>query len=92
MARQLRVVIIGAGFAGWQVAQQLANSNFDVVLIDRQNYHTLTAASTNNMLRGYPANACSLFSIGYQATAGVNVPYKSACIRLASKSLPKGTN
>ena len=42
MVRELRVVIIGAGFAGLQVAQQLANTNFDVVLIDRKNYHTFT--------------------------------------------------
>lgn len=35
-----KVVILGAGFAGLEVAQRLANTAFDVVLIDRQNYHT----------------------------------------------------
>jgi NADH dehydrogenase len=40
MAKPDRVVIIGAGFAGLQVAQNLANTHLEVVLIDRQNYHT----------------------------------------------------
>lgn len=35
-----RVVILGAGFAGLQVAQRLANTDLDVTLIDRQNHHT----------------------------------------------------
>ncbi|WGV28124.1 NAD(P)/FAD-dependent oxidoreductase [Halotia branconii] len=35
-----RVVIVGAGFGGLQAAQSLANSKADVLLIDRNNYHT----------------------------------------------------
>lgn len=34
-----RVVIVGGGFGGLQVARRLRNSNFQVVLIDRNNYH-----------------------------------------------------
>jgi NADH dehydrogenase len=34
-----RVVIIGAGFAGIEVARGLGRSHADVTLIDRQNYH-----------------------------------------------------
>ena len=34
-----RVVIIGAGFAGMEVARGLGASQADVTLIDRQNYH-----------------------------------------------------
>jgi NADH dehydrogenase len=34
-----RVVIIGGGFAGLSAARQLAKAPFDVVLIDRHNYH-----------------------------------------------------
>ncbi|HRW05650.1 MAG TPA: NAD(P)/FAD-dependent oxidoreductase [Caldilineaceae bacterium] len=37
-----RVVIIGAGFGGLFAARRLAHSNVDVVLIDRNNYHTFT--------------------------------------------------
>ncbi|MBW4655294.1 MAG: NAD(P)/FAD-dependent oxidoreductase [Kaiparowitsia implicata GSE-PSE-MK54-09C] len=35
-----RIVILGAGFAGLEVALRLANTALDVVLIDRQNHHT----------------------------------------------------
>ncbi|MCC5605383.1 NAD(P)/FAD-dependent oxidoreductase [Nostoc sp. CHAB 5834] len=35
-----RVVIVGAGFGGLQAAQSLADSGADVLLIDRNNYHT----------------------------------------------------
>lgn len=34
-----RVVIVGAGFGGLSVAKALARSSFEIVLIDRQNYH-----------------------------------------------------
>ena len=36
---QPRVVIIGAGFAGLLLARQLAKDNFQVVLLDKNNYH-----------------------------------------------------
>lgn len=35
-----RVVIIGGGFAGINLAKTLANKNIQVVLIDKHNYHT----------------------------------------------------
>jgi len=34
-----RVVIIGAGFAGFTLAQKLLKSSFQIVLIDRNNFH-----------------------------------------------------
>ena len=34
-----RVVIIGGGFAGLYAAQSLGDSQFDVTLIDRRNFH-----------------------------------------------------
>ena len=33
-------MIVGAGFAGLETAQQLVNTAFDVVLLSRDNYHT----------------------------------------------------
>ncbi len=36
---QERVVIIGCGFAGLEMAKQLRKTNFQVVLIDKNNYH-----------------------------------------------------
>jgi NADH dehydrogenase len=35
-----RVVVVGAGFGGMQAAQSLAGAGVDVLLIDRNNYHT----------------------------------------------------
>ena len=36
---QKRAVIIGAGFAGLTLARKLADDDFQVVLIDKNNYH-----------------------------------------------------
>jgi NADH:quinone reductase (non-electrogenic) len=36
---QKRVVIVGAGFGGMMLAQKLIKSDFQVVLIDKNNYH-----------------------------------------------------
>lgn len=35
-----RIVVVGAGFAGLTIAQQLSKHDFQVVLIDKNNYHT----------------------------------------------------
>ena len=35
-----RLVIIGGGFAGINLVKTLANKNFQIVLIDKHNYHT----------------------------------------------------
>jgi NADH dehydrogenase len=37
--QQKRVVIVGGGFAGLTLARKLIKSNFQVVLIDKNNYH-----------------------------------------------------
>jgi NADH dehydrogenase len=35
----IRIVIIGSGFAGLRIARSLNNTNYEVYLIDRHNYH-----------------------------------------------------
>ena len=40
MASRPRVVIIGAGFGGLHAAKQLANAPVDVLMLDRNNFHT----------------------------------------------------
>lgn len=35
----MKVIIVGAGFGGLAVANTLKNSNLDVLLIDKNNYH-----------------------------------------------------
>ncbi|MCC6801312.1 MAG: NAD(P)/FAD-dependent oxidoreductase [Anaerolineae bacterium] len=42
MDRRPRVIIVGAGFGGLYAAQALKGKPVDVLLIDRQNYHTFT--------------------------------------------------
>ncbi len=37
--KQKRVVIVGAGFAGLTLAKKLATKFFQVILIDKNNYH-----------------------------------------------------
>jgi len=39
MGIQKKIVIVGAGFAGLRLAQDLENTDFDVLLIDKNNYH-----------------------------------------------------
>ena len=34
-----RIIIVGAGFAGLQVAKELKHSSFDLTIIDKHNYH-----------------------------------------------------
>lgn len=40
MLRYPRVVVVGAGFGGLQAAQSLVKAGVEVLLIDRNNYHT----------------------------------------------------
>ena len=43
MSQQLpRIIIIGAGFGGLFAARALANKPVEVLLIDRNNFHTFT--------------------------------------------------
>lgn len=42
MERKPRVIIIGAGFAGLYAARTLINKSVDVLLIDRNNFHTFS--------------------------------------------------
>lgn len=39
MKARKKIVIVGAGFAGLRLAQELNNTEYDVLLLDRYNYH-----------------------------------------------------
>jgi len=39
MKTRKRIVIVGAGFGGLQLAQDLENTGYDILLIDKNNYH-----------------------------------------------------
>ena len=43
MEKRTRVVVVGAGFGGLWAALELAKSPVDVLLVDRNNYHTFLA-------------------------------------------------
>jgi len=60
----MKVVIVGAGFAGLQCAQRLSGRPVDVLLIDRNNYHLFTpllyqvaSSLLNPSVIAYPARA-----------------------------------
>ncbi len=48
-----RVVIIGAGFGGLSAAKSLAKGSFNVVLIDRYNYHMFQPLLYQSQPRNY---------------------------------------
>lgn len=39
MGAQKKIIIVGAGFAGLRLAQDLEDTDYDVLLIDKNNYH-----------------------------------------------------
>ena len=39
METQKKIIIVGAGFAGLRLAQDLEDTQYDILLIDRNNYH-----------------------------------------------------
>ena len=49
MSKYTDVLIIGGGFGGVGVAQQLAKEGIDVTLVDRKNYFEITFATLRNI-------------------------------------------
>ncbi len=54
-----RVVIIGGGFAGIAFARKLANTNYQIVLLDRNNYHQFQPLLYQVSTSALEANAIS---------------------------------
>ena len=48
-----RVVIVGGGFGGLKLANKLRNSDFQVVLVDRNNYHQFSTTDLPNCFGRY---------------------------------------
>ena len=87
-----RVVIVGGGFGGLQCAKALRDKPFDVLLVDRHNYHLFTpllyqvascllspsqvAAPLRKVLRGAP-------NVRYRAGEVTGVDFTRRCVRLA---------
>ena len=39
MPSSKKIIIIGAGFAGLRLSQDLENTDYEVLLLDKNNYH-----------------------------------------------------
>lgn len=48
-----RVVIVGGGFGGLKLANKLKKSGFQVVLIDKNNYHPVSPVDLSGGFGGY---------------------------------------
>ncbi|GIW91877.1 MAG: hypothetical protein KatS3mg109_2309 [Pirellulaceae bacterium] len=57
---QPRLVIVGGGFAGLKLAKELADSNFQIVLIDKYNYHQFQPLLYQVATAGLEPSAISL--------------------------------
>jgi NADH dehydrogenase len=54
-----RIIIVGGGFGGLEMAKQLHNSNYQVVLLDKNNYHTFQPLLYQVATSGLEASAIS---------------------------------
>src|ERR1700709_2456416 len=52
-----RVVIIGGGFAGIQLAKKLKNAAVDILLLDKHNYHTFQPLLYQVAMGAIPADS-----------------------------------
>ena len=73
---QERIVIVGAGFAGLKLARLLAKSKYQVVLIDRNNYHQFQPLFYQVAMAGLEPSSISfpLRKI-FQRAANVSIRY-----------------
>ena len=77
---QSRVIIIGAGFGGIRLAKELGNSNLQVVLIDKNNYHCFQP-----LLYQVSSSGLEPDSIAYPVRKILKT-YKNAFFRMAEVS------
>ena len=66
-----RVVIIGAGFAGFTLARKLAGNNYQIVLVDRNNYHQFQPLFYQVGMAGLePSSICFPLRKSFQSDPG----------------------
>jgi len=71
---QKRVVIIGGGFGGLKLARQLSNSAYQVVLIDKNNYHQFQPLFYQVATAGLEPSAISFpFRKVFQKTSNIHI-------------------
>ena len=72
-----RVVIVGGGFGGLKLANKLRKSNFQVVLIDRNNYHQ------------FPPLIYQIASAGIEPSS-ISFPFRKLFQKRKNRLVPKG--
>ncbi|HMP30142.1 MAG TPA: NAD(P)/FAD-dependent oxidoreductase [Saprospiraceae bacterium] len=71
---QKRIVIVGAGFAGLTLAQKLAKHNFQVVLFDKNNYHTFQPLMYQVAMSGLePSSIVFPLRKGFQKNKNIHI-------------------
>ncbi|MGY6742825.1 MAG: NAD(P)/FAD-dependent oxidoreductase [Cecembia sp.] len=75
-----RVVIVGAGFAGLKLARNLAGSEYQVVLLDKNNYHMFQPLLYQVATAALPPNAVS-FPLRRIFHSSSNVLFRMAVVR-----------
>jgi len=66
---QKRVLVVGAGFGGLNAAKRLSGRGFDILLVDRNNYHL--AGSQNGRERGSGGSAAGPRESRYRVQVAV---------------------
>jgi NADH dehydrogenase len=92
-----RVVIIGAGFGGLWAARSLAGKNVDVLIVDRNNYHTflallyqVAAAELEAADIVYPIRSIfrGLPNINFTLGKVRSIDPQNRCIQTGTKTIP----
>ncbi|WP_291786206.1 NAD(P)/FAD-dependent oxidoreductase [Cecembia sp.] len=81
---QKRVVIVGAGFAGLKLARKLAGTAYQVVLLDKNNYHMFQPLLYQVATAALPPNAVS-FPLRRIFHSSSNVLFRMAIVRSIDK-------
>lgn len=84
VSKQKRVVIVGAGFAGLKLARKLAGTDYQVVLLDKNNYHMFQPLLYQVATAALPPNAVS-FPLRRIFHSSSNVLFRMAIVRRIDK-------
>ncbi len=74
---QKRIVIVGGGFGGLKLAQELHRSDFQIILIDKNNYHQ------------FPPLIYQVASSGLEPSS-ISFPASETIQRISRHSFPSG--
>ncbi|MBL7853535.1 MAG: FAD-dependent oxidoreductase [Cyclobacteriaceae bacterium] len=76
-----RIVFVGGGFGGLRLARQLARGNFQVVLIDKNNYHAFPPLLYQVATAGLDASAIATRRLWQPGARAVDMGTKLSELR-----------